>query len=428
MLGFTLKEDFLYYLWQTKNFDTSQLTTQRNEKLKIISWGNKNYDSGPDFTQVKLQIDDILWAGNIEMHIYSSDWTKHKHQHDDAYKNVILHVVYKHDEEIYTSEGLSLPVLELKDRISPCVMKNYLSLMNHDSGIPCERLLEKVNLEKFRIWQERLIIQRLERKTNELNKLYQELNSDWDEMCYRLVFKYLGGKVNAEACLHLASVMPLKIIQKNLTNRDIVEALLFGQAGFLQANYTDDYFDKLKREYAYQKTKYGLVPMNPVQWKFSRMMPAGFPSLRIAQMAGLLYCKNSFLQYFLEHEELEDYYRFFETDTNEYWRNHFNFGHQSSRVSAAPGKDIIHIILINAICPILFFYGMQTCDENYKEKAIRLLEQIPAENNKITRKFKSLGIDSNKSIDSQALIELKTNYCDKKNCLQCAIGLELLRG
>lgn len=426
MFSTPIQEEFIYYLWQTKNFDLTELTTQKGENLEILSWGIRNQDSGPDFTMARIKIDGVVWAGNIEMHVLSSDWNRHQHQNDPAYSNVILHVVFEHNQEIYTSEGLCLPVLELKNRISKKVFENYKHLRCQTTEIPCEKFIQSVNVEKINVWKDRLMVQRLERKTLELNRYYHELNGDWDELCYRLVFKYLGGKVNAEACFRLSCSTPLKILQKNLNNPLIIEALLFGQAGLLNADFNDSYFQNLKKEYLYQKKKYRLTAMNPVHWKFSKMTPAGFPSIRIAQMAGLILKNNAFLSFFQSHSYINEYYDFFDVQVHEYWNHHYRFGGECSMTSRKLGKDIIHIILINAVCPILFFYGLETGAEAYKQKAIALLEQIPSENNKITRKFKSLGISSQRASDSQSLIELKTQYCDMKNCLQCSIGHTIL--
>ncbi|MBK9734892.1 MAG: DUF2851 family protein [Saprospiraceae bacterium] len=419
------KEEFLHYLWRTKKLPLHHYQTTEGHTLDIIDFGTYNTDSGPDFFNGKINIDGTIWAGNIEMHVFSSDWLKHKHQYDAAYENVILHVVYENDIPVSSSHTL-IPTLELKGKIPKSYINNYLNLIQSTNKIPCQHLISNVDKGKINLWKYTLTVERLENKSSLVNEIFTESRGDWEETLYIMLAKYFGSKVNKEPFEQLARSLPLSIIHKNKNNRTAFESLFFGQAGMLLADYKDDYFVKLKSEFQYQQKKYKLKPINPVSWKFSKLRPVNFPTIRIAQFVGLMYGVTFLFSRIREAERPEEIKKMLQSNVDEYWLTHYKFGTTSALKSKRIGEDFMNVLLINTIAPLLFCYGKFIGEDKYKEMAISILEDIPGENNAIIRLWKSLEITSSSAFDSQALIQLKSMYCDQYKCLSCKIGNELI--
>ncbi len=417
-----MNEDLLYYIWQQKLFDHRDLQSSEGEDLTIVHPGVRNYDSGPDFTQAKVRIDRDLLAGNVEIHVNASDWKKHKHNQDKAYSNVILHVVYQNDVKDTT-----LPTLELKEKIDTKLLHNYRELMLSQSWIPCEKQLAGLDALFIKNGLHRLLVDRLEQKTQDILERHEQNKNSWEETFYQVTARNYGLKVNAQIFERLAASLPLRIIAKHKNNLLQIEALLFGQAGFLQQDFKDEYPTQLKKEYQFLQKKYDLKPLDAHLWKFMRLRPAGFPTIRIAQFAKLLYQSSHLFSKILETEKAKQILELFESEPSEYWLTHYKFDAPSVKKKKLPGKDFLHTILINAVVPILFIYGKSKGDTAVQDKTLSLLEQLPSEENGIIKKWKTLGVTCASAYESQALLQLKNGYCSHKQCLKCYIGNRLLK-
>ena len=421
-----MTEEFLQYIWKHALFDRSVLKTTDGKQIEIVHSGLHNSDAGPDFFNAQLRIGDTLWAGNVEVHVKSSDWLKHKHQHDGAYKNVILHVVWENDKDIDLPGGFVLPSLELKDLITPDIYKKYEELKNSSKRIPCENEIQNVNPLALYSWLDRLVAERLERKTNLISSNLAKNINDWEETFYRLVLRTLGNPLNSEPFERLAGVLPFKIISKHKADTLQVEALLLGQAGFLEDDCKDDYIIRLQKEYRYLKYKLNLTPMSKSEWKFMRIRPPQFPTIRLAQLAAVIHKKEYLFREAMEADTVYDIIKLFSVKPSEYWLTHFQPGKSSSRKAGAIGKSTIDILVINAIIPTMFIYGRNTGKEEIAEHALELLRTIKPENNSLIKKWASVGINASDAYESQALLQLRKEYCDRRRCISCAIGHQLM--
>jgi hypothetical protein len=423
-----IKEDFLHYLWKFKLFNTFNLITHDGFAIEVINFGMHNADAGPDFFNGKVKIGKTLWVGNIEMHINSSDWTKHKHQEDKAYDNVILHVVYHNDAAIIDKDGNNIPTLELKNLICKEILTKYENLvLLSNSTIPCREQLNTVDAFTIQSWINRLAIERLERKSEEIKQTLQNNKNNWEETFYQYLLKYFGLKVNALPFELLAKNTSLKIIEKH-PNLLTIEALLFGQAGYLEGSTEDDYFQKLKQEYLFLKAKFELTPLDISVWKFLRLRPPNFPTLRIAQLSNLLFKETRLFSKLIRLETVKEIQEFFNVAASGYWNSHYQFGKLvDANKKKKMGSASINTIIINVIVPFTFVYGKKNQQEELVDKAIKLLESVKAESNSIVNQWNKLGIKSINAMQSQSLIELKNNYCSQKKCLNCSIGNKILQ-
>lgn len=423
-----MTEEFLHYIWKHTLLGRSNLKTTEGKAIEIIHTGLHNTDSGPDFFNAKLKIDDTLWAGNVEVHINASDWNTHKHQHDDAYKNVILHVVWNNDAAITIPGGYALHALELKDIVPDTLHKRYVELKESARRIPCENDIHLVNELVWHSWMDRLIIERLERKTSHIDKKLKDSINDWEETFYQTFLRNLGNPINTEPFERLGWALPYKIIAKHRPNIMEIEALLLGQAGLLEGNFKDEYPQKLQKEYKYLQHKYSLTPINKAEWKFMRIRPPHFPSFRLAQLAAILTKHGRLFRLIIEAESVNDVVKLLSVSPSEYWRNHYSIDKKSPRkTDGLMGKATIEMLLINAIVPLLFIYGKNTDNEATCEKAFELLHNLKAESNSIIKKWASLKVNAADAYETQALLQLKNEYCDKRRCVQCAIGHTLLK-
>ncbi len=424
-----MSESFLHYLWQFQYFDKKELKTTAGEQLVIFNPGMLNGDAGPDFSQAKAKIDGIDWAGNVEIHIQSSGWMDHGHHLDQAYENVVLHVVWTEDKPVYRMDGSRIPTLELKERVDEKLIKEYTKLINQPSIIPCEHSFRSIdNLIKLSM-VDKALMKRLEDKANRVNSLLAQNNGDWEETAYQLLAANFGFKVNKEPFVLLAKVLPYKIIQKHRDQLLQIEALLFGQAGFLIAKTKDEYITDLYNEYSFLSKKYSLSQsrMNPAQWKYLRLRPANFPTLRIAQFASMLQTKKSIFSQLIEAVGYKDLQRFFEITTSSYWQSHYRFGKKAEGIVPSFGESSTDVVIINTVVPLLVAYGKAKDDWSLVDKAVNILQQIPMEKNKIVTVWKNLGYSGKTAFDSQGLIELYQNFCQQRQCLNCAIGSSILK-
>jgi hypothetical protein len=425
-----MREAFLHYVWQFQYFLKYGLQTSEGEPLIIFDPGSINHDAGPDFQQARVRIDNIDWVGSVEVHVRASEWITHKHYNDPAYDNVILHLVWEEDMTLFRRDGTRMPTLVLKDRVESSRLEHYKKLINSLEDIPCAYHLSDVSqLDKVSML-DRVMVSRLEMKAAEVLETLKKNNNDWDETCYQLITKNFGFKINSESFLYLAQHLPLKLILKHADQVLQVEALLFGQAGFLEnPDPTDDYMRQLQREYTLLRKKYALYgrQLNASQWKFLRLRPANFPTVRLAQLAGLLSKHPHLFAEILEASSYAALKALFKTQQSSYWRTHYTFLKEAKEESAEIGDVSIDNIIINTAVPLYAAYSKIKDDGVWMEKALQVLQYIPPENNRITRKWTNLFMPHQNAFDSQALIELYNNFCSRRRCLDCNIGLALLR-
>jgi len=424
-----LTESFLHYLWQFQYFDKKGLVTTTGEPITILNQGILNTDAGPDFSQVKIKIGAIDWAGSVEIHIQSSGWYEHKHHEDAAYENVVLHVVWEENKPVQRKDGTRLPTLELKDRADKILQKSYQKLVTNTAVIPCQSVFENVNAVTRHSMIDKAAMIRLEEKSKQVLKLLEANQGDWEETVYQLLALGFGFKVNKDPFLQLAKALPYKLIRKHRAKVEQVEALLFGQAGFLMAKTKDEYLAQLYNEFEFLTKKYNLTQnqLHPSQWKFLRLRPANFPSLRIAQFAALLSIKENIFSTLLEIENYRDLESLFRVQTSPYWKQHYRFSKPVSGAVPELGTDSREVLLINTVIPILIAYGQSRDDWSYVDRAVQFLQQIPAEKNKITRTWQQLNCVATNAFETQGLIELYNNFCQRRACLNCTIGSAILK-
>ncbi|MGQ0739426.1 MAG: DUF2851 family protein [Bacteroidota bacterium] len=420
-----MTERLLHFIWQFQYFSRNELATTAGEPVQIYFPGQYNTNQGPDFSGAKIKIGKTTWAGTVELHVQTSDWKKHKHQADKNYGNVVLHVVWMNDTEPDEVPN-KVPVLELNGRVSKILLQRYEQLMNSSSFIPCEKMINTVKDITWRSWKDRLLAERMMRKSATVESYLAENNYHWEQSFWWLLAKNFGARVNAAAFEEMARSIPVNLLAKHKSQIHQLEALLLGQAGLLEGKHTDDYPKLLLREYKFLKEKYKLKPIHqPVH--FLRMRPGNFPTIRLAQLAALIQNSAHLFSKLKETALIKDVKNLFDVTANDYWHYHYSFGEASSFKKKNLGAAMIDNIIINTIAPVLFAYGSYHNEEKYKDKALRWLEKTAAENNSITKGFGQLGIENKNAFDSQALIELKNEYCNEKRCLECGVGNALLK-
>lgn len=419
-------EDFLHYCWRMRRLDLRDMQTTEGEPITLIYPGTLNTDAGPDFFNIKVQIRDTLWAGNMEMHIHASDWYAHKHDQDLAYNNVVLHVVYQEDKPIYRRNGERIPCLELKNRIPLGIAAAYQRLIAQEDWIPCASQFQVSSDITRRLWLDRLMIERLEMKCQRLTEDLGKNNGNWEALFYQKLLRHFGGKINNNAFETLARILPLTLLRKYKNQLFQVEALLFGQAGLLDKPFKEDYPSRLRKEYLHLAHKHQLQPMNPAGWKFARTRPSNFPTIRIAQIARLIHQTDHLFSKALAAKNITELEAIFDLSISHYWKNHYRFDKTSIQRDKRLGKVLIHSIAINTIIPMLFFYGRQKGRDRYEERAVQILEMIPAESNTIISAWEALGMPAESAYHTQALLQLKKYHCDLQTCLNCPIGAAIL--
>ncbi|MGK7389786.1 MAG: DUF2851 family protein [Candidatus Cyclobacteriaceae bacterium M2_1C_046] len=422
-----MNEDFLYYLWKHQKFNIPDLITVNGHRLKIIKPGHLNTNSGPDFSEGHIKLDEISWYGQVEMHIKSSDWEEHNHQKDPAYNNVVLHVVWENDKEIVRQDGSTIPTLELKDKIDPDLLNRYNLLKEALDVIPCRNQQGKVNKIHVLSMIERCTGSRLEKKAQNVLTLLSQNKGDLEETAYQLTMKYLGFKINAQPMEQLARMLPLRLLQKNIHQQDVVEALLFGQAGLLK-DPKEAYGKKLKDLYCFYKRKYSLpASLEPYLWKFMRMRPANFPTLRLAQIAAILVNTPYFFNKYLHEDQFSAFKQLFQATPSDFWHTHYHFIKEIAFRNPSMGLQAINLLVINVVAPLRAAYALYTDNYEYMESALNLLQQVPFEKNKIVKAYADMDFPDKSAFDSQGRITLFEDYCKEKRCLNCDIGVTLLK-
>ncbi len=419
-----MDEQFLHYIWIFQKLNGKPKTTCGQE-VSVINQGNHNQNSGPDFEDARIKISDIEWAGKIEIHINSSDWHAHNHHLDKAYKSVILHVVWNHDKEVLL-DGSPIPTLELKHLINQDEYEKYHVFINQKKEILCQDQLPDISTLSFTNLLDRMMVERLKQKAVEIFELVELKNADWEEVTYLSLARNFGFSVNKEPFFNMASSLPHKVISKNIGNGQAVEALIFGQAGFLEDE-TESYQRDLTSEYKFLKRKFQLQgKMTKAMWKFGRMRPSNFPTVRLAQFAALIQQSDRLFSKLIEINDPGQVLAQFEFDVSDYWIHHYDFGKIRKKKGGSMGRASINVIIINTITPLLAAYSTYTDNRSFMDKAIRLLEVLPAESNSITKKWTAVDREPKSAFDSQSLIGLYKNYCSKRKCLNCSIGVEIL--
>ena len=416
-----MKEEFIYYLWENRLL-SKDLTTIDGEEVGIINVGVRNHDAGPDYLDARIRIGSTLWVGHVEMHVNTSDWFKHGHQDDAAYNNVVLHVVYHND-----CERLDIPTLEIAGKFDESVWARYEGFMRSRLWIPCEKLISGIQQFTWLSWLERIVVERLEAEVKDVYTCLVENNYDWEETMYQRVMRYLGMKVNNDAFERLAKMLPLKILRKHIDNALQVEAMIFGCAGFLEQTFTETYPVLLQREFKILKSKFNLSVMPMSYWKFLRMRPPNFPTIRLAQTASLISCHDNLFSKILEINDLKIMRGVLEVETNEYWNTHYLFGKPSKMMKKTLGPTSIDVLITNAIVPVLFCYGIYHDDEELKDRSIGFLEKMEPEDNLIIRRFEKMGVSVLNAQQSQAILHLYKCYCKTRKCLNCRVFSALFK-
>ena len=415
-----MREEFLYYIWENRLTDKG-LNTTEGEAVDIVATGYRNTDSGPDYLEAKIRIGDKLWAGHIEIHVKSSDWNRHGHQTDKAYKNVILHVVYENDTQVN-----EIPTLELKGHFDESLFTQYQRLISSKNWIPCEKSIGQVPVFTRLSWLDRMAVERLESKSETVTKILEANQFDWEDALYKLLMRYIGLKVNNEAFEYLANILPFKTLLKHADNLLQVEAMLMGCAGFLEADFTEEYPLLLKREFAVMRAKFNLLTMPAERWRFMRMRPSSFPTIRLSQMAQLIHKNGCLFSKIKAAKDTAEVKALFDVEASEYWKTHYRFEVPAESKPKHLGETTADVLIINAVAPLLFCYGKLHKDESVCDTAMQFLEETEAEDNTIIRHFAQCGITAENAMQSQALLHLYSYFCKRKRCLECRIGNVLL--
>ena len=421
-----MSEEFLQFIWQNRLFDKESLVTHTGEKVEVIHVGSRSSNSGPDFVNARVKLGSTIWAGNAEVHLKSSDWFRHGHHEDRAYDNVILHIVRENNAIVRRPDGEEIPTLELA--VNPWLESKYEELKSSRTWIACEKDFKVPDEFQFHAWLERLAIERLEQKSARIQSLLAHYSNDWEEAFYCSLSANLGYKINAQPFEMLAKSVPLHLLLRHRDSQLQMEALLFGQAGFLGYTLFDDpYCSALKKEYAFLKQKYSLRPMEPHLWQFLRLRPNGFPTVRIAQLAALVGKTNGLFSKIIEATDLQRIRALFRAEPAPYWATHFQFNKQSVSQVKILGNDTIDSIFINTMTPFLFAYGQTHGSQLHKDRALEYLRQIPSEKNSVVSAWEKLKVAAACAMDSQALLQLKNEYCARHKCLSCQVGMWILQ-
>jgi hypothetical protein len=418
-----MTEKLLHYIWQSGYFNQSHLFTNSGEQVRIISKGVLNKNQGPDFSSAMIGIGNTVLAGSVEMHLKTSDWEKHNHSQDENYRNVILHVVYQHDKDL----DHPIPVLELQPLIPALLLDRYEMLMNTPESIACGKEISGINPLTWSSWKERVLVERLTRRSENIFGLLEQTNGHWEEVFWWMFARNFGIRVNADAFEAIARSLPLRLLVKHKHSIHQVEALLFGQANLLGGEFQEDYPNLLKREYNFLRKKYNLVPAFAAV-HFLRMRPANFPTVRLAQLAMVIHNSNHLFSKLVEEDSLSVVQGSLQVTANDYWHYHYRFEEICSFKPKKTGAMIIDNIVINTIVPVLFAHGLYHGNEQTRMKALAWLQELSIEDNRIINLFMELSVTAKSAFDSQALVELKNEYCDAKRCLECAVGAALLKG
>jgi len=421
-----MNEDFLHYVWKHKMFSKVDFKTTDNENLTILKSGIHNKNAGPDFLNAQLKIEDQTWVGNVEIHLKSSDWYLHSHEIDANYDAVILHVVWENDAVVFMKNNKPIPTLVLKDAVNKGVLDNYRNLLFMPiKWIPCQNSIATIDKFTFDNWKERLFFERLERKSDEITTLLAQEKNNFEAVLFQLLAKNFGLKVNGDSFLRLAQSIDFSTLQKASFDAHQFAALLFGQAGFLEDEIEDAYHYQLKTTYKYLSHKYKLQFIPNKQFSFFRMRPNNFPTIRIAQLVSLFHRHQKLFSKLIAIQDLKEFYELFSIEIPLFWKTHYNFESVSKSSPKKLTKSFVDLLIINTIIPLKFLY-QKSSQEVDEEFFLEILKKMKPEKNSIISKFSEIGVSAKNALETQALLELKNNYCAPKRCLECAIGNSIL--
>lgn len=418
-----MTERLLQYIWQFQYFNNRNLQTSQGESLQIMYNGTYNTNQGPDFLNAKIKTGNTTWAGSIEMHINASDWKTHQHSTDKNYTNVILHVVWNNDDK---ELNLPFPTLELQQHVSSLLINRYEELMQSAQFIPCQPHIKNIPELVLTSWKERLLVERLQKRSLYIENLLLKNNQHWEETFWWMLARNFGIKINSDSFERIAQSIPVNILAKHKNQIQQLEALLLGQAALLDKIFEDDYPNMLRQEYNFLQKKYGLRKAHAPLY-FLRMRPANFPTVRLAQLAILIQQSHHLLSFIKEATSIKEVQALLDVTANDYWHYHYIFDEATLFKKKKLGNQMIQNICINTIIPFLYAYGYLNGNDSYKLKALQWMDDLTAEKNAITKGFELMGLQNKSAYDSQALIQLKNEYCNYKHCLQCAVGNQLMK-
>lgn len=428
-------EQLLHYTWKHRMLPPGELATTDGRAVEVIDPGLHNGNAGPDFFNAKVKIGGTLWVGNVEIHGRSSDWRQHGHDRDRAYDNVVLHVVGEADCEVADTTGRSVPQMVVE--VPRQVADNYRELMTADRFPPCYRMVPELKRLTVSSWMAALQTERLERKTEDIRRRAALREGSWEDACFITLARNYGFGINGDAFEEWAARVPLSAVGHHRDDLFQIEAIFMGQAGLLAPEsiperYRDEaqndaYFKRLSAEYRYLAHKFSLTPMDWKRWRFLRLRPQNFPHIRISQLANLYHDRRMGLRTLAECGTIEELQDLLRTHVTPYWETHYTFGSESTRHDKHLSAASLNLLLINTAIPMLFAYGRHTSNEALCDRAIDFLDRLKAENNRIIRMWRDCGLEVRSAGDSQALIQLKNEYCDRRDCLRCRIGFEYLR-
>ncbi|WP_201981688.1 DUF2851 family protein [Hymenobacter rubidus] len=427
-----MREDFLHYVWQHQYFDKADLRTTAGEEIQVLKPGHRNADAGPDFLDARLRLGEVEWNGAVEIHLRASDWARHNHQTDPKYDQVILHVVGHFDADVFRTNGSQIPALALQNRVPPELLARYQALADAPAAapLPCAPLLNLVPEITRTMMTERALLERVERKADAITDLHHTLGQDWEATTYHALMAAFGFQKNSEPLARLAKALPLAVLRRHRHNVRQLEALLFGQAGFLADNEEtseDEYIQDLKREHEFLQHKYslGAAALAVHDWNYLRLRPANFPPVRLGQLTGLLHARPALFDALLTAQNVAALMAFFQTPTPEYWRTHYRPG-RAGKVPSL-GKASIDLLITNVVVPLRVAYARHLGEPALVESSVALLSELPAEHNQFTDVYEALGFAHRTAADSQGLLALHKNYCTPRRCLHCAIGSRLVQ-
>lgn len=423
-----MREDLLHFIWKYRKLQLTDLRTSNNESVSIVDSGTHNHLSGPDFFSAKIKIDGQLWAGNVEIHINSSDWYVHQHEKDSNYDSVILHVVWSDDSSIFRKDGSEIPALELKTYISKNLLESYQNLFSKKSKafINCEKNINKTDVFVFQNWLERMYFERLENKSDFIFELLKRSKNNWEQVLFTLLLKNFGSKINGEAFLSLSNHLDFSVVRKLQSEVQQLESVFTGMSHLLEdETILDTYYLQLKKEYTYIKNKFGLTAIGVLKPEFFKLRPPNFPTIRLSQLANLYGKQENFFDKIHNANSLSELHRLFDVSASAYWNDHFTFGKISKKSTKKLTKSFIDLIIINTILPLKFCHAQHYgTDDN--ENIVQIITQIATEKNSIISNFKKYSVESKNAKESQALIQLYNYYCTKNKCLDCVVGSSLL--
>lgn len=424
-----MKEEFLHYLWKYHLYYADKLKDNDGNPIEVINPGEYNRDSGPDFFNARIRLNGTEWAGNVEIHIKASHFEIHGHHRDHAYDNVILHIVSENDKRVRNARGEE--VLTAGIDFDRSLHEKYLSLVNNPFVIACQEEIKHIDGFFISHWLQSLIVERIMSKSVMIERILADTGNDWEETFYRMISRYFGFRVNTEPFEMLSAALPFKIIRKHIDKRFQVEALLFGSAGMLEEGLfrnaiNDNYYRDLIREFKILSAKYSIQPLHGWLWKFSRLRPVNFPTVRLSQLSAMLTVTGGLFSKVIEVKEIRDLKKVFEVTASEYWNDHYVFGKKSRKTIKSTGETASDILLINSVVPIIFVYGQKHDNMAVCERALSFFEEINPERNSIVDEWRRAGIEAGSALDTQALIQLRNEYCRRRRCLECRIGSRLI--